>query len=60
MATASDASLEIMKRKIAVVDKLLKHKDKIEAKNSSLVTENLLKENMIRSLKVGCDRGYPL
>ena len=45
-------SLQIMKRKIEVVDKLLRHKDKIEGKNAELTTENLLKESMITSLKV--------
>ena len=45
-------SLEILKRKIEVVDKLLKHKEKIEGRNAELTTENLLKETMISSLKV--------
>ena len=47
-----EKNLEITKRKIAAMDKLLKHKNKLEAKNAELVTENLLKGNMLQSLRV--------
>ena len=45
-------NVDILKRKITVVDKLLKHKDKLEAIKAELTTENLLKDNIIISLKV--------
>ena len=45
-------NFEILKRKIAVVDKLLKHKEKLEQTKTELTTENMLKENIILNLKV--------
>ena len=48
----SSENFEIVKRKIAVVDKLLRNKEKLEQAKSDLTTENLLKDSLIADLKV--------
>ena len=48
----SSENFEIVKRKIAVVDKLLRNKEKLEQAKSDLTTENLLKDGLIADLKV--------